>query len=92
MSAKDEFEKVNGDYLEFEKVEDKKSSRPDLHAFILLSELFPNRNSDIVSAAASDEIWLDVTQDQVEKLTAENILELVRCGVRYHDGDLAMFI
>lgn len=94
MNTHDRFEAVNDDYLDFEQISDKKNTRSDIHAFILLSELFPGYSRDIISAACHDEIWLDVSSEEIEKLTDENILELVRCGVRYDDDNdsLGMFV
>jgi len=85
--------KEGDEFLKFEKVENKRSQRPDLHAFLMLDELFPG-TSDLVSSVSHDEIWLDVDDDQVETLTDEQILELSWCGVR-HDGEvggLCMFV
>ena len=84
--------KEGNEFLKFEKVANKRSQRPDLHAFLMLGELFPG-TSDLVSSASHDEIWLDVDDDQVETLTDEQILELSRCGV-YHNlyGRLSMFV
>jgi hypothetical protein len=85
--------KEGEEFLKFEKVENKRSQRPDLHAFLMLEELFPG-TSDLVWSASHDEIWLDVDDDQVETLTDEQILELSWCGVR-HDGEfggLCMFV
>lgn len=82
------FEKYtdDGEYLEFEKIENPKSKRPDLNAFILLDSLVPS-DCDIVSCAEHDEFWLDVSPEEVAKVaTPEQILELVRCGVCYDDG------
>ena len=80
------------EFLKFEKVASKRSQRPDLHAFLMLDELFPG-TSDLVSSASHDEIWLDVDDDQVETLTDEQILELSYCGVRHDsDGGLCMFV
>jgi hypothetical protein len=36
------FESVNDDYLKFDLVENKRSQRPDLNAFILLDEISPS--------------------------------------------------
>lgn len=87
------FEAVSDEYAKFERIENKRNERPDLHAWLLLDEMFPNPGHDMVSAAAHDEIWLDVEGDDLHKLTDEQILELVRCGVRYDEGDecLVMF-
>lgn len=82
------FEKYvdDGEYLEFKKIKNKKSNRPDLHAFVLLDSLVPS-TSDIVSCAEHDEFWLSVTPEEVAKVaTPEQILELVRCGVCYDDS------
>ncbi len=84
--------KEGDEFLKFEKVANKRSQRPDLHAFLMLDELFPG-TSDLVSSASHDEIWLDVDDDQVETLTDEQILELSWCGVRHDsDGGLCMFV
>jgi hypothetical protein len=85
------FESFDDDYLEFEKVENKRSNRKDLHAFLLLDELFPtDKKSDIICNAEHDEFWLDISFEQIEKLTDDQILELVRCGVRFDDDSLCM--
>lgn len=90
------FEDFEDEFLEFHKVENKASNRPDLCAFIALDRLVPSEHgNDIVCAAEHDEIWLAT---DVEKLAAvatkEDILLLVRCGVRLDvDQDaLAMFV
>jgi len=86
MDTNERFESVDDDYIEFDRVENKKNSRPDIHAFILLSELFPNKTSNMVCAAGHDQTLLDVEGDEIEKLTDDNILELVRCGVSYDEN------
>lgn len=84
--------KDGDEFLKFEKVARKRSNRPDLHAFLMLDELFPG-TSGLVASASHDEIWLDVDDDQVETLTDEQILELSWCGVRHDfDGGLCMFV
>lgn len=42
MDIHERFEAVNDDYINFDRVENKRSERPDLHAWLLLDELFPN--------------------------------------------------
>lgn len=78
------------EYIQFDRVQNKRSNRPDLHAFLLLDELFPE-NRDMVCAARHDEIFLDVSEDDAGTLTDEQIIELIRCGVRFGDGGLVMF-
>lgn len=73
-------------------VEKRHSNRPDLHAFILLDKLVPSEQ-DIVWGSEHDEICLNVN---LEKLAAviseEEIIELVRCGVRCSYEGLSMFV
>lgn len=88
------FEKHSGNYMNFDAVEKKLHSRPDLCAFLLLDKLLPNAGRDMVCAAEHDEIFLDADCEKLaEVATEEDILTLTRCGVRY-DSDtdsLAMF-
>ncbi len=88
---KEKFDKCDDNYLKFELVENKKSIRPDLHAFLLLNELFP-RDRDIVCGATHDEIWLDVDSEEINTISDEVVLELVRCGVMFGDDGLYMFV
>jgi len=93
MDLHERFEKFNDDNLAFEKVVNKKSKRPDLHAFIIL-EKFSNNEWGLVASAERDEIWLDINDDDIKNITDGQILELRRCGVR-HDkkiGCLKMFV
>jgi len=71
------------EYLKFERVGNKRSTRPDLHAFLMLNRLFP-RDRDIVCAATHDVIYLDAQGDELRELTDEQIVELSRCGVMYN--------
>ena len=90
----DRFESVNDDYGKFELVENKRNSRPDIHAFLVLDEIFPSSGRDIVSAASHDVIYLEIDGDELDRLLDSEILEIVRCGVMY-DGEndcLSMFV
>jgi hypothetical protein len=85
-----------GEYLAFNRIPESErlSQRPDLCAFIFLDKLFPTKNrNDIVCAAEHDEIYLDVSNRQLLEadITDEQILYLVRCGVRMGDEGLCMF-
>ena len=90
MEMEEIFERYNDDYLKFERVEHKRSDRPDLHAFLLLDELFPG-NRDMISYAEHDEFYLDINDDDIQKLTEKQVLELIRCGVMYNGEGLWMF-
>lgn len=84
--------KHQDEHTKFERVENKRSSRPDLHAFLLLNELFPS-NRDMICWGGHDEIALDIELDELEAIiTEEQALELIRCGVRFDDGCLKMFV
>lgn len=76
------FEKHDKEYLHFERVEHKRSSRPDINAFILIDSLLPFRTGPMVAFAEHDEIGLDLDLDQfAEVASEEHVIELVRCGV-----------
>jgi hypothetical protein len=94
MEISERFELVSDDFCKFELVENKKSKRPDLHAFILLDGLFESSDRDIVAAASHDVIYLETSSEDCEKLTDDNIIELTRCGVMYDSENecLSMFV
>jgi hypothetical protein len=90
----DAFEKFEDDYLKFDRVENKLHARPDICAFILVDKLLPNDGVDIVCAAEHDGIFLDADCEKLaEFISEEDILTLVRCGVRYDSEieSLAMY-
>lgn len=82
MSVKEMFERHDAEYGKFDRIEKQRTKRPDLHAFLLLDEIFPG-DRDIISAAEHDEFFLEVDQDDIEKLTEAHVIELIRCGVMY---------
>lgn len=87
------FKKFDDNYIKFERIENKLSGRPDLHAFLLLDKLMPGTR-DMVSAAEHDEIYLDVDCEKLAEVASEHdILALTRCGVRYEEDtdSLCMF-
>lgn len=89
------FEKFADDYIEFERVENKLHTRPDICEFLLLDKLVPNPGHDMVAAGEHDKIWLDVDCKKLAAVaTEDDILMLTRCGVQYDDdvGSLAMFV
>jgi hypothetical protein len=77
------YEEHEDEFLKFNRVTHKLSNRPDLHAFLLLDKLVPG-NSDIVSDAGYDEIYLDTSPDSLLAVATEDeLIELHRCGVLY---------
>lgn len=83
MNLQERFEQYgNSEYIKFERVKNKRSQRPDLHAFLLLDEIIPG-NEDIIDSAEHDTIYLSVSKDDLKNITDEQIIELVRCGVKW---------
>lgn len=92
--TKEQYEKYSDEFLKFDLVQNKTSHRADLHAFNLLDKLIPG-DCDIVCSAEHDEILLEVSPEELSKVaTEEQIIELIRCGVRYDSeyDSLAMFV
>lgn len=80
----------NDEFLKFDNVPEKKATRPDLHAFIVLAELDPG-NRDVLASSGHDEVWLSFDPEVVfSKITEAQALDLVRCGVLY-DADYQGF-
>lgn len=93
MNLKERFDLFEDEeYLKFERVEVKRSGRPDLHAFLLLDKLCPDTR-DIISASEHDEFYLSIDIEKFEEIvTDDQIKELVRCGIRLCDEEcLCMF-
>ncbi len=81
------FEKHEDEYLKFDRVKVKRSRRPDLHAFLLLDELVPDKR-DMVAVAEHDQFWIEVSPEDLAKVvTEEQVIELRRCGLMY-DSDI----
>lgn len=86
---------IDDEFLRFERVQNKRSRRKDIHAFILLDELVPSKGDDIVSCAEHDQIWLDTDVQKLLKVaTEEQLIELHRCGVWYSEDveSLSMWV
>jgi hypothetical protein len=92
------FDKHFPEYLKFENIDPAlcPSRRPDLCAFIRLDKMFPAEHyEDIICGTNHDEIFLNVSVDSFKNVaTDEDVLYLVRCGVRFvrDDDRFAIFI
>lgn len=85
------FKKHHGEFLKYEKLAPGSTKRRDLRAFILLDKLVPDTGA-IISAAEHDEYWLDTDLAKLaEVITEDQVIELLRCGVRYTDCGLGLF-
>lgn len=77
--------------LAFDAIADKRHPRPDLCAMLYLHERVGGEGR--MCMAGVGEIWLDCGPKQLRKLTSDDVLYLVRCGVRFDEDAeaLAMF-
>jgi len=88
------FDEHSEEFRKFDRIERKLSTRPDLHAFLLLDKL-AGGNSNIVANADHDAIYLDIDVEKLLEVTTEgDLIELYRCGVVYSDEyeSLLMFV
>lgn len=77
------FDAAHAEYLKFDRIEKPRHARRDLSAFLLLAELVPG-TKPIVACAEHDEFHLETDCDALARAASqEQIVELVRCGVRY---------
>ena len=82
--------------MKFENVQNKLSSHPDLHAFLVLERALPKpkHSRDMIDNAGHDEIFLYPKVVDLEVyLTEEDVIDLIRCGVMFdeHEECLTMF-
>jgi hypothetical protein len=87
VTAQELFEFHKDEFGHFERIENKLSNRRDLHAYLMLDRIFPIKKGDefetIVEWSNCETIDLCLTTEQIETLTSEQVLELVRCGIAY---------
>lgn len=85
LNLKDAFKNFEDDFLDFDSLIERLSSRPDLNAFTLLDKLIPSKNNQaIISASRYQEYYLSIDVKELEKvITEKEVQALVRCGVRY---------
>ena len=88
------FDKYDDEYIQFQNVANKRSRRPDMHAFIVLDELLPgDGKGDLISAAEHDQFFLDIEPEALARVaTDELILDLVRCGVSFDEENESLFL
>lgn len=83
MNLAERFDQFEREFLKFDRVEVKRSQRPDLHAFLLLDEIQPG-DSDLIGASEHDEFYFSIDCDSFAKVVTDaQLLDLYRCGVRY---------
>ncbi len=93
MTLYERFAQFEDDYLEFDKVQSKRSTRPDLHAFMLLDSIFPD-TKNIIASSGHDEFHLSISFESFHGLVTDaQIKELVQCGIRVSEYEcLSMFV
>jgi hypothetical protein len=93
INLQEAFEKYSSESHTFPQIQNPlHPKRPDIAAFLLLDKLVPNDGYNIIGGAGHDVIWLDTNIELLaEVATEEDILYLVRCGVRLGDDTLEMF-
>lgn len=92
QEIKDLIEEYRAHYIKFDQVELKLSQRPDLHAFLLLDALVPEKR-DMIGSASHDKIYLAVDLEDLAKVVnSEQVKDLVRCGVLYSHEDDSLFM
>ena len=83
------------EYHHFGKIENKICESTDLSAFMMIHKFMINKEADIITSAEHDEIYLSSLDDlDFAKIIEEDIVYLIRCGVRYDEeyDCLAMFV
>lgn len=90
----DNYENTNKT-MEFEEMEHptkKTFRRRDLCAFVKLNQIISG-DSNIISYAEHDQIWLEVELEELaKKITEEDIYFLTACGVFISEESLSMFV
>jgi len=94
VAAFDRYTNYCTSYVDWKQVQNKRSNRRDLHAFLLLDSLVPcDKGNDIISAAEHDQIFLDTDPEKLAAVvTDEIVLELVRSGVCYDESTDSLFM
>lgn len=88
------FEKHNDEFIHFERIENPKTQRPDLHAFLLLDRLCPaTGKQDLICCSEHDEYYLDIDLEALaaSQISEADIIELTRCGARISEHDTICF-
>lgn len=67
-------------------IEERRHPRSDICACIYLHEKLGGTGR-VIDKAIDDKIWFDYSWLDIEKLTEEDVIYLVRCGIIYHSGD-----
>ena len=84
------FDKHDAEYLKFDQITTPLHRRSDICAFMKLHNLVPGR-SHMIEGADHDVIYLDTSlEDLAEVATEDDVIYLIRCGVRSTGEHLEM--
>lgn len=76
------FDKHEDVYLQFSRVTNPRSGRPDLNAFLLLEELLPGRKADMIACSEHDQCFIEVRVDELAEVINEaQVVELIRSSI-----------
>jgi len=71
------------EYANFSMIKNPPCESTDLSAFMILHKFAINKEADIINSAEHDEIYLmEIDNLNIEKITENDIINLIRCGVR----------
>ncbi len=76
----------------FDRVENKRSGRPDVHAFIMLDEWCEASDAPMISIIDYEIVTLSIPHGDLRRLTDEQVVELIRCGVSCMYGRLEIIL
>ncbi len=85
------FQAHNDEFLKFDRVGSPRHSRPDLAGFLLLDSILPS-GRDMIFGSEHDEYYLDPDPEAVaEVITEAQIIDLLRCGIRFNGSSFCVF-
>lgn len=86
------FDAHSDEYHKFDRIAQWFNRVPEIHAFILLSNLMPKLDN-IVSAAEHDIIYLSPNCEELFKVAESyHLIDLIRCGVLYDSYNDSLYI
>ena len=82
------WEKYNDEYLMFSKIKNPLHHRRDICALLMLDKIKGGTSSgSIIDASEHDEYYIDIDCEKFAAVVSEQqIIDLIRCGVRYDTG------
>lgn len=93
---RDLFKQLAQDSMDFDSIEYKRCYLPDMHAFLILLDIYPETMSDgygIISAAEHHQIYFTFDLDKLATVITEDIIkELVCCGIFITDDSLSRYV